>query len=149
MAPLKWMIPSRFWTAALLVLNGALVQPLISVSGVKPLSTRAKDAPSRYAKHWALLNVPPSACMSTVPLAVIWSRPLVALQRSTGTYTSVAGLKPSGSTNGCGLILVAIATLFRSMPARFWTVAVLVLNGALVQPLMSVNGVEMGCSLTV
>ena len=56
MAPLKCTIPDIFRAAALLVPNGALVQPFITVSEVKLVACGANDAPSSDVKHWASLN---------------------------------------------------------------------------------------------
>ena len=61
MAPWKCTAPLTNWTAALLVPNTVLVQPLISVSAVVALLLSTNDAPSSDVKHCALLNVPPSA----------------------------------------------------------------------------------------
>lgn len=53
-APLKWTMPRRFSTCALLVPNGALVQPFSSASEVNPAGDGANEAPSSEMKHCAL-----------------------------------------------------------------------------------------------
>src|SRR5262249_23755215 len=66
-APLKWSIPPTFSTAALLVLNGALVQPFCRPSAVNPAADGANDAPSSEVKHFAFSKFPFSACTVTTP----------------------------------------------------------------------------------
>ena len=90
-APLKWMMPPSLRTAALLVENGAFVHPFVTVNAVNPLGLSAYVTPSSDVKQAAFEKTPPSACTVTVPFGWIRSRPFVALHRSTGTYTSVAG----------------------------------------------------------
>src|SRR5437764_3233276 len=64
----------------------------------------ANQAPSRDVKHAALEKLPLSACTVTTPLGWMNRRPLVALHRSNGTYTLVAGRKPTGSVHGTELV---------------------------------------------
>src|SRR5262249_58422911 len=126
MAPLRWTIPEMVRTAAPDVPKGALVQAFWRVSGVNELADVANEAPSSEVKHWALADFPPSASMVTTPVGRMNRRPLVALHRSTGTYTFAAGRKPAGRVNGepapC-----AVAPLK-------WTVPVMVRTAALGGP---------------
>ena len=75
--------------------NGELNQPSCSVSGVNELADLANQAPSREVKQAALLNAPPSAWTVTTPDLSICSTPWVALHRSTGTNTTLAGRNPA------------------------------------------------------
>src|SRR5205823_444754 len=98
----------------------------------------ANQAPSRDVKHAALEKLPLSASTVTTPLGSMNRRPLVALHRSTGTYTLVAGRKPTGSVNGTALVPpVAIAPLRWATPSMLRTAAFDVPNGAFVHPLAS------------
>src|SRR5690242_13575369 len=96
-------------TAALEVPKGALVQPFWSVRLVNDVADLANWAPSSEVKHWALEKLPSGSTLTT-PLGAMSSRPLVALHRSTGTHTFVAGRKACGRVNGTELVpLVAMA----------------------------------------
>src|SRR5215469_6519424 len=122
-------------TAGAEVPNGELVQPFCSVSGVNEVADFANQAPSSEVKHAALLNAPPSASTVTTPVGSICSRPLVALHRSTGTNTTLAGRNPAGRVNGTGLVPeVAIAPLKWMIPEMARTAGAAVPNGALNQP---------------
>src|SRR5260370_42439694 len=102
---------------------------------------RANDAPSSEVKHWASENAF-SARTITTPPGKMNRRPLVALQRSTGTSTTVvAGRKPAGSVNAWAFVpLVAIAPLKCTIPEMLVTAALLVACGAVVQPFSSGSG---------
>src|SRR5437667_11497561 len=130
-------------TAALEVPKGALVQPFFRVRVVNDVFNLANLAPSSEVKHWALEKVPPSASTLTTPLGAMSRRPLVALHRSTGTKTLVAGRNAAGSVNGTGLVPpVAMAPLRCMTPPMLRTAALEVPKGALVQPFLSVSGVN-------
>jgi hypothetical protein len=146
-APSKWTTPPMVLTAAFEVPNGAFVHPLASVSAVNPVPFSANDAPSRDVKQAALEKVPPSGCTVTTPLGWMNKRPLVALHRSTGTYTLVAGRKPTGNVNGTGLVPpVAIAPWKITIPETLDTPALLVPNGAFVHPFCNTSGVNVAAS---
>src|SRR6266516_2294606 len=118
-------------TAALEVPKGALVQPFFSVRLVNDVAALANWAPSSEVKHWALEKLLPSACTLTTPLGAMSSRPLVALHRSTGMNTLVAGRNAFGRVNGTALVPeVAIAPLK-------WTI-----TETLVKPFLRVSGVS-------
>src|SRR6266567_604275 len=129
--------------AALEVPKGALVQPFFRVRLVKNAGALANEAPSSEVKHWALEKLSPSACTVTTPLGAMNRRPLVALHRSTGMKTFLAGRKASGRVNGTALVpLVAIAPLKWTIPETLVTAALEVPKGALVQPFLRVSGVS-------
>src|SRR5215471_2586205 len=69
-------------------------------------------------------------------------RPLVALHKSTGTYTLVAGRNPPGRVNAEALAPPAMAPLSCTMPPMVATPAAAVPYGACVQPFWSDNVVE-------
>src|SRR5215467_9270547 len=93
--------------------------------------------------HWALEKVPPSASTVTTPLGAMSRRPLVALHRSTGTNTLLAGRKATGSVNGTALVPpVAMAPLKCMTPPMLRTAALEVAKGALVHPFFSVSAVN-------
>src|SRR5690349_14332507 len=130
-------------TAALEVEKGALVQPFVRVRVEKDVFDLANWAPSSEVKHWALEKLLPSASTLTTPLGEILSRPLVALHRSTGTKTLVAGRNAFGRVNGTELVPeVAIAPLKWTIPETFVTAALDVPKGALVQPFLRVRAVS-------
>ena len=136
-------MPEIARTAAAEVPNGELVQPFCSVSGVNELADFANETPSSEVKHAALLNAPPSAWTVTTPVGSTCSRPLVALHRSTGTNTALAGRNPAGRVNGTGLVpVVAIAPLKWMIPEIVRAAAAEVPNGELVQPFCSVRAVQ-------
>src|SRR6266568_4709674 len=140
MAPSSWTTPETSLTAGADVPNGPPVQPFCGVSAVNPAADRPNEAPSSEVKHWALENVPPSGSTSTTPLGAMCRRPLVALHRSTGTKTLVAGRNDAGRTNGSGLVPdVAMAPLKWTIPPMMATEGWPVLNGPAVQPLSSVR----------
>src|SRR5204862_7957309 len=90
----------------------------------------ANGAPSRDVKHGAWEKVPPGARTVTTPLGAMSKRPLVALHRSTGTCTLVAGRKPTGSVNGTALVpVVAISPWRVTIPETLATCALLVPTG--------------------
>src|SRR5579859_3636827 len=69
-------------------------------------------------------------------------RPLVALHRSTGTNTFVAGRIDAGSVNATGLVpVVAMAPWKWTTPEIVLAAALAVPKGPLVQPFCSVSGV--------
>src|SRR5690348_2446776 len=130
-------------TAALEVPKGALVQPFFRVRVVNDVFNLANLAPSSEVKHWALEKVPPSASTLTTPLGAMSRRPLVALHRSTGTKTLVAGRNAFGRVNGTALVPeVAIAPLKWTIPETLVTAALDVPKGALVQPFLRVRAVS-------
>src|SRR5215472_4233397 len=137
------MTPLMLRTAALEVPKGALVQPFLRVRVVNDVFSLANWAPSSEVKHWALEKFPPSASTVTTPLGWMTSRPLVALHRSTGTNTLVAGRNAFGSVNGTALVPeVAIAPLKWTIPETLVTAALDVPKGALVQPFLRVSRVS-------
>src|SRR5215472_9736688 len=98
------------------------------------------DTPSSEVKHWALVKS--WASTLTTPLCWMNRRPLVALHRSTGTNTLVAGRNAFGSVNGTELVpAVAIAPLRWMIPETLVTAALDVPKGALVQPFLRVSAV--------
>src|SRR5579863_4884557 len=130
-------------TAGAEVPTGELNQPFCNVSGVNELADFANETPSSEVKHAALLNAPPSGWTVTTPVGSICSRPLVALHRSTGTNTTLAGRKAAGRVNGTGLLpVVAMAPLKCTIPETVRTAAAEVPNGELVQPFCNANGVQ-------
>src|SRR6266581_4358162 len=127
------MTPLMLRTAALEVAKGALVHPFFRVRLVNDVAALANWAPSSEVKHWALEKFP--ACTVTTPL--------VAMHRSTGMKTFLAGRKASGRVNGTALVpLVAIAPLKWTIPETLVTAALEVPKGALVQPFLRVSGVS-------
>src|SRR5258706_563061 len=139
-APFKCTTPETAVAAALLVRNGALVQPFCKVSAVVAVS--AYDTPSREVKHCAFANEV-SARTVTTPLGAIKSRPLVAPHMSTATYTFATGRRLTGMVNGTVFVpLVAMAPLRYTIPASDDAAAFLVLKGALVQPFFRVSAVD-------
>src|SRR5438876_1391752 len=104
MAPLKWTIPPERATAALEVLNGALVHPFCRVSPVNPVTDVANETPSSEVKHWALAKPGSCCCTVTTPLGAMSRRPLVALHMSTGTKTLVLGRSAAGKVNATGFV---------------------------------------------
>src|SRR5579863_7471979 len=130
-------------TAGAEVPTGELNQPFCNVSGVNKLADFANETPSSEVKHPALLNAPPSAWTLTTPVGSICSRPLVAVHRSTGTNTTLAGRNAAGSVNGTGLVPeVAMAPLRWMIPEMVRTAGAEVPNGELNQPFCSVSGVN-------
>src|SRR6266536_2689642 len=132
------MTPLMLRTAALEVAKGALVHPFFRVRLVNDVAALANWAPSSEVKHWALEKFP--ACTVTTPLGAMNRRPLVALHRSTGMKTFLAGRKASGRVNGTALVpAVAMAPLKVTIPELPCTAALEVPKGALVQPFLSVR----------
>src|ERR1051325_9501062 len=123
----------------MLALDGALVQLLSRVSGVKSL--RVNDAPSSEVKHCALVNAF-SANTVTAPLGWMNSRPLAELHRSTGMETLVDGRKPARSVNAGPVVPLAIAPLRWRPPLCSSTPAVVAPNAELVQPFCRVSAVN-------
>src|SRR5579859_1155985 len=137
------MIPEMARTAGAEVPNGELNQPFCRVSGVNELADLANEAPSSEVKQAALLNAPPSAWTVTTPVGSICSTPWVALHRSTGTNTALAGRNPAGRVNGTGLVpVVAIAPLKWMIPEMARTAGAEVPNGEPVQPFCTVSAVK-------